>query len=124
VTIEEVLSDDQRVVLGFDGSSHRDATAMFVVGPDGHPLMVGSVLEPWQVEVVERSITNVASKVEFVARRLTLAMQRIPDRAVQRIYWLLAVSEFRAHGLTRPNGRPRRSGHRHRGTPAWRRRHG
>lgn len=44
--------------------------------------------------------------------------------AMERAQWSIRRFEYSMFGRTRPDGRPRRSGHRHRGTPAWHRRSG
>lgn len=42
-------------------------------------------------------------------------------KTVQWIFfWKEQHRHFQAYGMTRPNGKPRRSGRRHKGMPAWR----
>ena len=50
------------------------------------------------------------------------AFQRV-GRSMRRLSFVFRLAQMQAND-TRPNGKPRRSGHRHRGTAAWDRRSG
>lgn len=55
-------------------------------------------------------------------RALADAMRPLA-RSYRTLAWRLALAEYMAIGRTRPDGRPRQSGHRHRGTRDWARRY-
>lgn len=44
--------------------------------------------------------------------------------AIRQLGARIQMADYRHHGRTRPDGRPRRSGRRHRGMSAWSTRHG
>lgn len=79
-----------------------------------------------------QAAADLAAKIEAAARAMNEAFARWSQRPEVRawvrtfdtVYWLGIRLEYERHGRTRPDGRPRRSGHRHRGMRAWSRRHG
>ena len=49
---------------------------------------------------------------------------RLAVLRLNAVMWRARLEEFHQIGMVRPDGRPRRTGHRHRGTVGWERRHG
>lgn len=80
-------------------------------------------------EIVVQMAANTGAFVE-VAHAAQRANQAVANSFVQatlglrRVIWRWRLAEYHEIGMVRPNGRPRRSGHRHRGTVGWERRHG
>lgn len=66
-------------------------------------------------EAFTQALAELAPKFEALGRALAPIVRRI---MLRRRFWLLRANDVR------PNGKRRRSGHRHRGTAAWERRHG
>lgn len=94
--------------------------------------------EPYQADTLNRTyhmgidlgddndMTAVIATMQNSSIRIVAVIRAVDhfSSAVERAGWAIRRFEYNMFGRTRPDGRPRRSGHRHRGMPAWRRRSG
>lgn len=70
-------------------------------------------------DAMEKLRRSMADFAVGAAEPLRLAVRRLNG-----VMWRARLEEFHRIGMVRPNGRPRRTGHRHRGTIGWEGRHG
>lgn len=80
-------------------------------------------LQPYQLELYKRMTEDLTVGFRRLSVTVTVSSKAMKDftRVVRWLYfWKDQRRHFQTYGLTRPNGKPRRSGRRHKGMPAWR----
>lgn len=85
-------------------------------------LEVSHNLQPFQIQMIE-AVQQL--KEGFRVYSLRIDGVRSQFKAFAQVirwtyYWKDQHARFQTYGLVRPNGKPRRSGRRHKGMPAWR----
>lgn len=78
-------------------------------------------LQPFQVKLVE-SMVQLKEGFRTFSVSISGATKaaKLFASTVRWVYWKNQHRHFQTYGLVRPNGKPRRSGRRHKGMPAWR----
>lgn len=86
-----------------------------------------SLMYPGLEESLQSAMTDAFLRLNEAMREYSMRMG-ISAAAFRSLmyefHWKRRMEEYWSTARTRPDGRPRRSGHRHRGTDAWRRRGG